>query len=162
MRGFYNNSALVLSSNHSLSDGVTSWVRCDMTIGATPNGAVTFYTSTTDTNDPDAVSYTQLSTHTGLNIPVITFDGDLQIGAQNSTNDPFDGKIYRVRIQIDGATQFDADFTSITSAECSAGSFTEDSGNAATVTLTGGTCVADTSTSTGEPGVDMLLLGVPL
>ena len=159
LRFFYDNSSRATSSSAvSISDGSPGWVRCDCTFGA-GTAVVTFYESTTDTLDPDSASYSQISTHTGLTIATSSHQDELQIGAQAGVSDPFDGKLYRARYQVDGTTQFDADFTDLTADECSAGSFVEDSANAATVTLTGGTCV---TTSTGEPGVDMLLLGVPL
>lgn len=143
---FYSGSSRATSSSATtLTDGVSGWLRVDVTFGA-GTGVITFYESTTNTLDPDSVSYSQISTHTGLTIAAVAHNANLDMGTQgtSSNNDPFDGKFERVRMQVDGTTQLNVDFTNITSAECTAGSFPEDSPNVATVILTNGTCVADT------------------
>ena len=97
-------------------------------------GQVKFYTA------PDGASWSQLgSTQTGAPSAVYTGVSHLYgmtVGSQNSAGNPFKGKIYRaiVRDSIGGTAVFDADFTGETPG---ASSFTEDSSNAATVTLAG-------------------------
>ena len=113
------------------ADGDSVWLKATYD-GAT--GQVKFYTA------PDGASWGQLgSTQTGAPSAVYTGASHLHgmtVGSQDSAGNPFKGKIYRaiVRDGIDGTAVFDADFTGESPG---ASSITEDSSNAATVTLSG-------------------------
>ncbi len=101
---------------------------------------VLFYTSTDETNNPDEVTWTQL----GAEVVVPFGAADLTtntavvfVGAQSATVATMAGSIAAARINFAGVTELDIDFTDLTAAEVDAGSFTEDSINAATVTIAG-------------------------
>lgn len=101
---------------------------------------VVFYTSTDETNNPDEVTWTQL----GAEVVVPFGAADLTtntavvfVGAQSNTVATMAGSIAAARVNFAGVTELDIDFTDLTAAEVDAGSFTEDSGNAATVTIAG-------------------------
>ncbi len=123
----------------TVTDGDWLWVRAV----ATEDGVdrdVFFYTSTDTTNDPDDVTWTQL----GAEVVVPFGAADLTtntavvfVGAQSNTVATMAGSIAAARVNFAGVTELDIDFTGLTAAEVDAGSFTEDSGNAATVTIAG-------------------------
>ncbi len=123
----------------TVTDGDWLWVRAV----ATEDGVdrdVFFYTSTDETNNPDEVTWTQL----GAEVVVPFGGGDLTtntavvfVGAQSATVATMAGSIAAARVNFAGVTQLDIDFTDLTTAEVDAGSFTEDSSNAATVTIAG-------------------------
>lgn len=88
----------------SLTDGTAYWVRATLDVASGGGGLdrnVTFYTSTDATNDPDAVAWTQLSTHTtvagatsiGANTEVLRFGTD-----SAGTGNPFTGRLYAAAI----------------------------------------------------------------
>lgn len=123
----------------TITDGDWLWVRAV----ATEDGVdrdVFFYTSTDTTNDPDDVTWIQL----GAEVVVLFGAADLTtnttvvfVGAQSATVATMAGSIAAARVNFAGVTELDIDFTDLTTAEVDAGSFTEDSGNAATVTIAG-------------------------
>lgn len=130
------NRAISSTAATGISDGSLAWVRVTRASGT---GTTKFYTSTTSTNDPTAVTWTQLGTD------VASFAGAmfnnitsaLYVGLLNGNSLFMIGKMYRSAIYttIDGSTPvFDADFTTKT---VGANSFTESSANAATVTING-------------------------
>ena len=136
---YFNGGASKATSTAAVpfADGVIGWVACEVTFGS-GDAVVTFETSTDDTNDPDQVSWTELDEDTGLTITDQSFADVLLVGAhQGGANDVSEGSFYRVRIIVDGTTEFDADFTKLTVADLESGTFVEDSSNAATVTLNG-------------------------
>ncbi len=129
----------IATATPTVTDGDWLWVR----VVATEDGDdrdVFFYTSTDMTNDPDDVTWTQL----GAEVVVPFGAGDLTtntavvfVGAQSATVATMAGSIAAARINFNGVTELDIDFTDLTAAEVDAGSFIEDSGNAATVTIVG-------------------------
>lgn len=133
--GLYNTShsfsGKTSSAALSVADGEQIWIKATYDGSV---GQVKFYTST------DGASWSQLgSTQTGAPAEIYTggsFLHDMYIGQQDSGTNYFSGKVYRaiVRDGIDGTAVFDADFSAATPG---AGSITEDSSNAATVTLYG-------------------------
>ncbi len=129
----FNNSVNVANSSSAVSLTGKGWLALEMTVGA-GSGVATFEESITDTNDPDSVSWSQISTHTGLTIAPITHTGHkLEVGVRDSGKDnPSNGFFSRVRYIVDGVVQFDKDFTKD---EVGAVTGTEDSANAATVTI---------------------------
>ena len=141
----------------TVSDGDWLWCRAV----ATEDGSardVFFYTSTDTTNDPDLVTWTQL----GDEVVIVSAAGnlnanteDVYIGSQTASASTMDGSMAAAKINFAGATALDVNFTTLTAAEVIAASFTEDSANAATVTLTGSAW-----TYVRGAGGGMLLLGV--
>lgn len=116
----------------SLVDGQPIWLRVtfDVDDGA-GNKVLTFLTSTDGTN------WTTHNTQTTVGTTSI-FNGTSSIDVGywfRASSSPFDGVIERVQIRdgIGGTTVFDADFAAEAAGTLS---FTEDSTNAATVTLT--------------------------
>lgn len=136
------------SSPVSIPNAMVGWLRCNVTFGTGGAASVTFFESTSQTLDPDAVSWTEISTHTGLSFASQAHSALMTVGARGTSfTNAFDGRFQRVRYQVDGVTQVDIDFTSMTSAQAAAGSFTESSPNAATVTMTGGTPIPSRATT---------------
>lgn len=130
------NSSITSTAAVSFANGDLGWIRVTR-IAAT--GVHQFFTSSTNTNDPNAVSWTQLGTDvTGTagnifdNTALIEFNSWSSGGAALNAGKYYRGAIYST---IGGSTPvFDADFTSKT---VGANSFTESSSNAATVTING-------------------------
>ena len=97
----------------------------------------TFYTST------DGETWVQFGAPSvGTLTSIYASAADMAVGAFNLGGDagPLDGDIYRAKVYdggLAGTLAFDADFTDLTLAEAAAGSFVEDSVNAATVTING-------------------------
>ncbi len=121
----------------TVSDGDWLWVRAV----ATEDGAdrdVFFYTSTDTTTDPDAVTWTQLG-----NEAVITSGaGNLTantvavfVGAESASAKTMAGSVAVARVNFNGTTQLDINYADATEPFAT---FTERSGNAATVTITRG------------------------
>jgi hypothetical protein len=133
---------LYQSTSTLIDEGVS--VGSDVWMRATVNFTsqeILFYYSTDVTNDPDAVStWTQLgdavaTAYTALH----SGTAELSAGYNNGLSYATVGRQYAAAVYdgIDGTKVFHADFTDLTAAEVTAGAFTEDSANAATVTLNG-------------------------
>lgn len=121
----------------SLTDGEPGWLRITLDVDdGSGNYDVTFYESADDTNDPDAVSWSQIGAviETAGTITLDTGTQVLYVGAQGGGFQPIAADMYRAVIKdgIDGTVVFDADFTDATTPYAT---FTERSINAATVTI---------------------------
>lgn len=123
------------------------WIRATMDAN---NGAGNkdgkLYTSTDGTN------WLQLgptNTHPGIG-SIDNTTAVVRVGANQGTNNQYAGLVYRVQIYdgINGAIDFDADFSQETPGTTS---FTEDSVNAATVTLQGTAEIIDTGSGPPDP-----------
>jgi hypothetical protein len=120
-----------------VSGSQTAWVKVEWDLVA--DDASAWY-SLDDTNDPDAVAWTALDQNEALT------GGDnaahapttFYIGSTASTTE-FAGAILYHRLTWDGTVEIDADFTDLAPGVTS---FTEDSTNAATVTLNGNAAIA--------------------
>ncbi len=113
------------------SDGEMGWIKATY---RDSDDRVQFFTSTTDTDDPGSVSWTQLGTDQANTRGVPSYEGNtFTVGSSPYQSYDFDGIIRRalVAVAIDGTPTFDADFTG----KRGATSFVEDSANAATVTI---------------------------
>ena len=129
------NSTVEIST--VLSGSELAWVRVTMDVD---NGAsdseVKFYWSTDDTDDPDAVSWTQLGATVLLGSTTSIEDGGdpLKIGLVGGSGDSYIGDMYRAVLYngIDGTIAFDAVVADATEPYAT---FTERSANAATVTI---------------------------
>ncbi len=136
----------------TLTDGQVGWAAIDVTLGS-GDAVVTFYESTTNTNNPDLVVWSTISTHSSQTLAVAGNDSDVNVGAQSDgAQDIAAGSFLRLRLIVDSVVVFDPRFDNLSLKEVTAGSFIEDSSNAATVTLNG--------TTTHVLGSDHLLLGV--
>ena len=131
------NVSATASLNLVVTDGDLVWLRmtADVDDGAS-DATVTFYWSTDDTNDPDAVSWTQLGAvvKPGQVIVIAVSATNAAVGSSSGGSSNFDGDIYRGRIQdgIGGGVVFDA---VLEDAAQPYATFTERSVNAATVTI---------------------------
>lgn len=137
---------------------VPTWVRVDVDLDA---GEGKFWYSTDDTNDYASVStWTQVGTTVSIPSGTTTHDrstNDLVVGdISTSATQPLGGRIYAAVVLIDGTVEFDADFTDLTPGEVAAGSFTEDSSNASTVTLSG----SSWTFVGGKADLQLLVLGL--
>lgn len=138
----------------AFTDGTIQWLRVTFN-----GGAANFYQGG---SDPETPSWTQIGTEQTFSTHVAVSDEDsvLEIGSINAgTAYNAAGSIYRARLYDDlteSTTVFDADMRSLSVASGSDGeTFTEDSSNAATVTIHG------TSWSyVPDSGGSLLLLGV--
>lgn len=117
------------------TDGTAHWVGVSF-----DGGEIKFFTGGTDINSP---SWVQLGITRTLSTVTSVHNSTqpLEIGSINGGG-VFNlaGGVYRVILYSDltrSTTEFDADFTKLTVADLEAGSFTEDSSEAATVTLNG-------------------------
>lgn len=116
----------------TVSDGSPLWVRATLDVdnGSSQN-VVTFYTSN------DGSTWTQLgaAVTTAGTTSITTDTNALFVGSRGTSGLPLAGKVYRAQIRdgINGTTVFDADFTKL--AHGGQTTFTEDSSNAATVTI---------------------------
>ena len=126
------SSTEFLESSESVPLSGVGWIRI-----ASVSGTVTYYTSTTDTNDPDAVSWTQLGTTDTRTLNPASVVATVRIGrAGHVDNNRLLGTIYRLRLDIGGTVELDinaADEDGDTVTQ--AGTFAESSVNAATVTI---------------------------
>lgn len=126
------------------ADGAAGWMRVTWRAS---DGRVQFFTSTDSTNDPSAVTWTQLGSDRTANVGSV-FDSPavLQLGALNASNSPtFVGKFYRAQFRnniLNDGTGIvcDVDFTT---KPFGANTFTESSTNAATVTIGSASWVGD-------------------
>ena len=102
-------------------------------------GALKFWDGGTDIDNPVWVQLGGDETTTAVTLHNST--GLMEVGSVNAgATQQFSGGMYRAVVYSDIARTtpvFDADFTKLTAADLEAGSFTEDSVNAATVTLNG-------------------------
>ena len=124
--GFTSRTSICTESLWPLDLYTAGWLR--VTRNAT-TGAVIFYTS------PDGSTWTQLGTTVaGTAGAIADSSGDLFVGRSLQNLYNYDGTILRAQVYdgIDGTLVFDADFET---APAAAGSFTESSVNAATVTI---------------------------
>lgn len=116
-------------------DGVAMWLRFTRRAS---DGRVQFFSGTTNTNDPSAVSWTQVgSDRTGVTGSLFDSAGDLYIDGLGGGGQ-WQGKLYRAQLRNnvndDGTgIVFDAD---LSTKAWGANSFTESSSNAATVSIT--------------------------
>lgn len=123
---------------------VPTWVRADIDF---TGSVVRFYFSETDTNTLASVVWTQVGVAVAIT-QLSAFDSSapIEIGLREaSSTSELVGRVYRVVLLdggISGTVVFDADFTDLTAAEIAAEAFSEDSANAATVSLNGSTYVA--------------------
>lgn len=130
-----NSVSAVSTANTGLTDNTDAWVRAVLDVDDGGVYTVKFYKSTDTTNDPNAVTWTQVGTTVtgGATTSIADTTAILQVGGTDGG--VFDGKIYRCAIYsvIGGSTPvFDANFTSVAEG---ATSFTESSSNGATVTI---------------------------
>ena len=110
------------------SNGDLGWIRFAL-VGTT----LTYYTSTTATNDPTAVSWTQLGTTDTITQDPGTGTGSFFIGRLASSDaNQFAGAVYRVFLDIGGTVELDVVLADATEPFAT---FTEQSSNAATVTI---------------------------
>ncbi len=126
----------------TVSDGDYLWIRAILDVDGGPigQGRVNFYTGGSGASP----TWVQLGDEAGGgSAPTSIFDGlhPVEVGAYaNGSAGMLQGKVTNVRIYSDlteTTLEFDADFTDLTTTEVAAGSFTEDSSNAATVTING-------------------------
>jgi len=120
---------------HGIANGADQWMRATFDIST---GDVKFYLGGADPTP----SWVQNGTTQNIaGVPSITnYAQPLEIMRDIGAADCSGGKVYRVVIYSDlteTTKVFDADFTDLTPAEIAAKAFTEDSANAATVTLNG-------------------------
>lgn len=98
-----------------------------------------FWWSADLTNDPTAVSWTQLgTTQTGTNTFINNSTENVGIGANGSAGTSIlEGKMFRLQARdgIDGTIQLDVDFTDTAAVTEPFATFTEGSSNAATITI---------------------------
>ena len=123
----------------TVTDGDWLWVRAVATEDGVDRN-VLFYTSTDTTDDPDLVTWTQLGAEIVVSFgagDLITNTARVFVGALSATAGTMAGSVAAARINFNGVTELDIDFTDLTVAEVDAGLFTEDSGSAATVTIAG-------------------------
>lgn len=118
------------SAATGFTDGTIHWVRVTLDVdNGSSNFDCKFWTSS------DGSSWSQLGTTQNGSATTSIHAGTepLTVGIQVA-NDPFAGNVYRAMVLdgIDGTVVFDADFTAETPGTTS---FTEDSSNAATVTV---------------------------
>ena len=119
-----------------VTDGERKWVRATLDVdnGASGHDA-TFYTS------DDGVIWIQLGAvvTTAGTTSIHTGTSELVLTRLRVTTGNFDGALYHAQVLdgIGGTVIFDADLTDLTAAELEAGTFIEDSSEAATVTITG-------------------------
>lgn len=131
--GYYTNGgqtrlALIISADGSSTtanlqptinitptNGVAYWLRFTLDVD---NGAADadcdFYWSSTDTNDPDAVVWTQIGATVNAGSTLSIFSGNAEVvmgGFNGGAANPFIGKFYRAQIYdgIAGTLVFDAD-----------------------------------------------------
>lgn len=138
-----NGTAFATSVSSSVAvpfaDGAAGWIAVTWRAS---DGRVQFFTGSDSTNDPSAVTFTQLGVDRTISIASI-FDSTapVEIGTSNqgALASAGGGKWYRVRIKNsissltdDTGLALDADFTT---KQWGADSFTESSGNGATVSL---------------------------
>ncbi len=129
------NEAVDSDSATSYVDGTAHWIGCNFN-----GGVVQFFEGGTDLGNP---SWVQFGTDETMATATSCHDstGTLEIGTQDvGTNALLGGQVYRAIMYSDllrTTTVFDADFTKLSKADVEAGTFTESSSNAATVTLNG-------------------------
>lgn len=147
------NREVLSTAATGLSDTTVAWIRVTR---ASSSGTVKFYTSTTNTNDPTAPSWSQLGTDVAsfagamfANITAPLSIGTIGPGTNNHAN----GAFYRAALYttIDGSTPtFDADFTTTT-----AQTFKELSTNLALVTVNGGVTTTGSVAQAGDGRVTL-------
>lgn len=128
------NKSYISTVGNGIADGAASWVR--WTLSGTPNDGI-FYTSNSVSEDPTVPSWTKLGDTKNLNVGTLTnCTVPLEIGSSTGgTLGLGDGAhIYQVWAEIDGTVELDVDFSV---EDAGTTSFTEDSGNAATMTVNG-------------------------
>ncbi len=129
----YNNGTLIAQSDAgTFLNDVDYWFAAEAIVGA-GDGTCAFYSSTTPTNDPAAVTWTQIgSTATGLTIASDSPGAPIELGSRvGGTDDLWAGRYYRARYIADSVVALDVDFTD---AQTPFATFVERS-NAATVTI---------------------------
>jgi hypothetical protein len=132
-----NTSSGLSTAGVSASDGDVLWIRATLDVDNDSGGYdLKFYTG----GSGDTPSWSQLgNTVTGGATTVINAGTvDLQLGGYNSgATAPAVGKYFNAIVKdgIDGTTVFDADFTDRSNVVEPFATFTEDSSNAATVTI---------------------------
>lgn len=144
------------------SDGQLGWVRATRRAS---DGRWQFFKSTDNTNNPAAVTWTQLGTNVTNTTAIADTTAPVEIGSYATGSSPAVGKYYRVQIRNnilnDGTgIQLDVDFTA---KAWGANTFTEGSSNAATVTLSGasmqagdGRALIDSSTAGTSAYIDLV------
>jgi hypothetical protein len=136
----HRSTGAPLHTAAGLSDGDMCWVRATLDVDdGAGDTACTFYYSLDPTNDPDEVTWIQLGNVQTSGGTISIFDGTaaLNVGGRNDGGaELVTGLISRVQVISDPfgtpVIEFDADFTKVAEG---ATSFTEDSANAATVTI---------------------------
>jgi hypothetical protein len=140
-----NNGTTATAANSTVavpfSDNTDGWIRVTWRAS---DGRLQYFTSTDSTNDPSAVTWTQLGADRTIAVGSL-FDSPAatNIGGFDS-NAGFLGRIYRFQARnniLDDGTgiQLDVDFTT---KPFGVSSFTESSPNAATVTIAGASLLA--------------------
>jgi hypothetical protein len=119
-------------------DGQTYWLRVTLDVdNGAADAAATFYWSSDETNDPDAVTWAQISTPqlVGATTSIFASTAEMRVGIRADDTLPMAGNIYRTQVLdgIGGTVEFDADFTTQPTEPFA--TFTEGSSNAATVTI---------------------------
>jgi len=133
---YLNNSSVKATSASPVSatDGLIAWFRAIVTIGA-GTGAVEFLESMQQTTDIGIVSFSSISNHTSLTISALAHSPiGIHIGADAQADDFLLGpvEVYYSELLVDGSIEFLVDWTNQTPG---ATSITENSSNAATVTI---------------------------
>ncbi len=85
--------------------GETNWLAFEVTpesSNGANDGTVTFEKSPGATNDPTAVSWTQISTHTSVGVTAVAHSNVVGIGAQSDgVDDMLAGNLYQIRVLRD-------------------------------------------------------------
>ncbi len=125
-----DGSAHVASSSAAtgITNGERIWLR--VTYDASEDD-VLFYTST------DGSGWDQLGTLQAVGATSITTNTNILTMGSAGGAAAIIGGLYNALVYIDASLELDCDFTDLTAGEVSAGSFTEDSSNAATITIAG-------------------------
>ncbi len=127
-----------------MTDFVPGWIAAELIVDNGASGYdVKFWYSLDDTDDEDQVTWIQLGT-TVVGGAITQVDPTTNplaaFGSYNATVNNFLGGCLRSIVKdggLNGTVVFDADFTKLTVADIEAGSFIEDSSNAATVSIEG-------------------------
>ena len=147
--GWSEDGTLILTEHSSVTLGSVGilddqiyWGRVTMDVdNGSSDADIKFWYSADLTNDPLAVTWTQLGTtqNNGSTTSINDSTAVQRVGHHTTSSSPLLAQVFRATVLdgIGGTVVFDADFTNLSKADVEAGTFTEDSSNAATVTLNG-------------------------
>lgn len=143
LKFFWGNGSATVEHDSSATvgatDGTAMWIRATLDVdNGSSNYDLKFWKSSETTNDPAAVTWTQIgSTRNGAATTAIgNGNQPLNIGSYNGVTNVPAAVFHRVQIRagIGGTVNFDANFAAATPG---ATTFAESSSNGATVTVTG-------------------------